>query len=211
MPFWQVAELVRSHVRERFGPYVAALCCLGLGMVLGALAVGALNAAQRADLLSYLGSFVHALGHGSMTPPWVMRRSLADNIKELGLATLLGVSVLGVPLAFGMLLLQGLAVGFAVGFLIQELGFRGLTFALVGVAPSAAFALPALVLVVVGSLGFAHSLWRSHFFRSRGSLAVALWRLSGMLTAATCALLMASLMGSYLSPWLIRALAGYLG
>jgi len=108
--------------------------------------------------------------------------------------------VIGLPLVLVILFTKGFALGFTVGFLVYELGWKGLIFGMASVLPPNLFLVPALLLICVAAVSFSLAVIRSRFFTLRQSLypQVLGYSLWALLTAALG--IVASLLEVYISP-----------
>jgi stage II sporulation protein M len=197
----QLIEFLYEYLRENFGLYFFIILLFILGIVFGALAVKALDGEQKAELFNYLELFIQGF---DLTPVneagTLLQQSLLGNIKTIGLIWLLGLLVIGLPLVLVILFTKGFALGFTVGFLVYELGWKGLVFGIASVLPPNLFLVPAILLICVAAVSFSLVVIRSRFFTQRHSLypqllAYSLWAvITGSLG------ILASLVEVYISP-----------
>lgn len=206
----RVIALVSRHLSANLGPYLAALLFVILGVVVGLTAVGVLSPLQKADLLQYLGGFIGSLKAGQAVGPSVMRLALAENLRSILIAFLLGISILGLPGLAVLLLLRGFVVGFTVGFLAQELGAKGYLLIAAGVLPANLILVPAYAVLAVGAFQFAAKLFQSRF-KSRPMALDAAFRYALVGVGVGIAVVFAAGLEAYVSPFLLSALWPYFG
>lgn len=191
------------------GPAVFLATLFVIGVVFGALAVRSLPAADKQELVAYLGATVGTLDR----PPegaeaLMLRRALAGNAKLIALIWVLGVSVIGVVGILVLTFLRGFLTGFVVAFLAAEMGLQGVLLATAGHLPQSLLEVPAMILAGTASIAFASQVLRSWQQRRRVShFYPALAAYSGILLANGGLLAVASLVESYLSPGLVRVAA----
>jgi len=197
----QVREFLQEYLRENFGLFFFIILLFILGIVFGSLAVKALNGEQKAELFNYLELFIQGIDVAPGKEAGVfLQQSLLGNLKTIGLILLLGLLVIGLPLVLVILFTKGFALGFTVGFLVYELGWKGLIFGMASVLPPNLFLVPALLLICVAAVSFSLAVIRSRFFTLRQSLypQVLGYSLWALLTAALG--IVASLLEVYISP-----------
>jgi len=201
-----VASFFVAHLRLT----VLVVVMFALGVGAGAWAVRALDAAQRAELVTYLEELGRVIGDGAggQSGPEILRASLVQNLRTLAAMWLGGLLVIGVPLALLLVMVRGFAIGFTVGFLASEAGWRGVVFSLGAVLPHSLLAVPALWAAAVGSLSFAGRVWSARRRRWAGALAGDVVAYLGIGMVAGCLLGLASLAEAYITPALIRLLGG---
>lgn len=210
----QVRDNLHTYVTVNQGAAAALAAVLVAGLLMGALAVGSLGAAERQDLVRYLSEFIQSLG----AAPGVESQAVAFHLSlgqalqgallQAGLIWLLGVTVVGVAGIFLLAFIRGFAIGFAAGFLAAELGWRGMLFSLAALLPQNLLAVPALL--VGGSLAASFA-WRqvlSRWQRRPFAYYQELSEFSGALVPAALALVGAALVEAVLSP-LLMSLASH--
>lgn len=136
------------------------LVVFSCGLVFGALAVDTVPAAVQANMSSYLQNFL-SVAPSQLGTPVQIRLVLWDYVKYAGMIWLLGLTVVGAPLAVVWVFMRGFALGFTVAFLVADLGWRGLLIGIFGVLPQNLLAVPALVGLAVVAVDFAVVMVRS--------------------------------------------------
>ena len=168
----------------------------------------ALDAAQRAELTNYLGELDRIVGdrageeHGAQ----MLRAAVAGNLRTVAAVWLGGLVVIGVPLALLLVMVRGFAIGFTVGFLASEAGWRGVAFSVGAVLPHNLLAVPALWAAAVAALSFAGKAWSARRRRWGGAFLGDVLSYVAVGITVTCLLGLASLVEAYLTPALIRLL-----
>src|SRR5699024_8498840 len=86
----------------------------------------------------------------------ILKDSFFYHAKYLLLLFILGLSVIGLPVVWILLFLKGLVVGFSVGFIVNQLGLKGLLLASLSIAPQNFLIIP--IYIIAGSLSMIFSL-----------------------------------------------------
>ena len=131
------------------------ILCMMVGISAGAITIKVLNTSQKRELVYFLNSFFRILGEGGVDSLLLLRYSILNNVQTILIIWVLGAIVIGAPLIIGVILLRGFVIGFTVGFLLSELGFKGFFFSLLAVLPQNIFILPGLIIISVFSIKFA--------------------------------------------------------
>lgn len=152
----------RTMIKEQTPLYLFVAVLFLVGVVFGALIVGALTLDQRGDLGDYLGHFFRMVDERGLSetpgPYW----SIAGmHLKWIGLIWILGLSVVGLPFILVLDFLKGVLIGFTVGCLVSQYSWHGLLFALVAVAPHNLVLIPALLLGSAAAIAFSLLMVRS--------------------------------------------------
>lgn len=212
MVFW-------TRFRQRIGEYSArhtsyfilTIVILVMGIVFGALAVKALNSGQRNELWEYVRTFFETIDtQRSVGSSVLFRQSITDHLRTLALIAVLGLSVIGSPLILLFLFTRGFIIGFSVGFLVEQMVFKGVLLSAVAVLPQNLLIVPALILASVAGLDFSIVLVRGRMGnRGFGSIR----ELSGnaLVVLGSCAVLtLAGFVEAYICPVFLEALGGLL-
>lgn len=127
------------------------------GIIFGAIIVNSMNFVQKQDLYFYLERYFGQIVSGekieNMT---ILMSSFFYHAKYLLLLFVLGLSVIGLPVVWVLLFLKGLVVGFSVGFIVNQLGLKGLLLAALSIAPQNFLIIP--IYIIAGSLSMIFSL-----------------------------------------------------
>lgn len=183
----------------------AVAVCFVAGVVAGSLAAGLLPGDGRSRTAAAVSDALERFRQGQAAPPGeVARRSAAFNARTALLLWALGLTVWGIPGVLAVVAGRGFVVGFAVSFLVQGEGWRGLLFAAAALLPSHVVAVPLLLFLATVAVAFARFRREA---RLRGArLAGAVGRYTAVAAAAGLLLTLAGLLDGYAG----RPLAGLL-
>lgn len=150
-----------NHVKEHATIYLFMLILFLTGIIFGAIIVNSMNVTKKLDLFFYLKRFFGDLsGEHSMDNLDILKSSVIYHVKYLLLIFLLGLSVIGLPVIWILLFLKGIVVGFSVGFIVNQLGFKGLLIAALSIAPQNIIIIP--IYIISGSIAMIFSLLLLH-------------------------------------------------
>lgn len=149
--------LVMNHIKEHATIYIFMIILFLTGIIFGAIIVNSMSFVQKQDLFFYLerffGQVVDEQQPGSTE---LLKDSFFYHAKYLLLLFVLGLSVIGLPIVWILLFIKGLVVGFSVGFIVNQLGAKGLLLASLSIAPQNILIIP--VYIIAGSLSMIFSL-----------------------------------------------------
>lgn len=147
---------VAEYFRERIVIYALVISLFAIGFSVGAAGVGSVDVAARGELSEFVASYVEQAAAGGLEPvPSGAARLLAELVRGALIPWILGLSVIGVPIALGLVFLRGFAVGFTVRLLIEEYSLNGALLGLVSVLPHGLFGVFGLCLAAGAALTFA--------------------------------------------------------
>lgn len=206
-----------SYFRQQIPFYVFSCIIFVMGIIFGALAVGTINPSQRTELEGHLGVFFdifdphqkETLSRGAYA-----LESILGNIKAAILAWALGLSVIGAPGIPVILFGRGFVLGFTVGFLVEEMVFKGVALSLASIFPQNLLIIPAIIMACSGSLSLAWSSFRRRFGGGSGrayeeTFAVRVIRSLIHLGLACMMLIVAGFVEGYITPVFIKLLTRY--
>ncbi len=87
----------------------------------------------------------------------IFKQSIIDNFKTIGLMWLTGLIIIGIGIIPIAVMFRGFAIGFTVGFIVNEYGTKGFLFSILGILPPQnLFIIPGII--SISSVGIAFSL-----------------------------------------------------
>ena len=205
----QLMGFLQDYLRENLGLYLFVILLFTIGVTFGALAIKTLDGEQKAELFSHLELFIQGIDLTIVSESNLpLQQSLQGNIKTMGLIWLLGLLVLGLPLVLLMLFTKGSALGFTVGFLVQELGYKGIIFSVASVLPPNILLIPALIMMCVAAISFSLLIIRSRLALRKRGLYRQVLAFSSTAVLAIAMGLIASLIEVFVCPVFINLASG---
>ncbi|NLJ79710.1 MAG: stage II sporulation protein M, partial [Firmicutes bacterium] len=154
-----LGELILNYFKRHLTLYLALILLFAAGLGLGALSTQKLSAVQKVDLAGYLANIYDSINSAAASPfqkGEVFYQNMLDNIvKTTGLMFVLGLTVVGAPLIFGIVFLRGFVLGFTVGFLVQDAALKGLILSTASILPHNLLVVPAVLVGAASALCFA--------------------------------------------------------
>ncbi|MGE5592414.1 MAG: stage II sporulation protein M [Betaproteobacteria bacterium] len=202
-----------DSLRRHLPVLVLVMFMFVMGVIFGSLSVKALPGSQRAELAEDLMVFFRGFGGqgqgqaGAVAPS---RQALYNNLKTLLLALVLGLSVIGAPGILVLLFLRGFVIGFTVGFLVDEMGAKGVILAAASVLPQHIFIIPAMLAGCEVSLAFAVALAMDRLSRRKIQIYPQFVFTAAVCLGAAILLVMGSVVDTYVAPAFIRLVSKYL-
>jgi len=148
---------IATHLKEHTTIYIFMVILFLTGIVFGAIIVNSMNFVQKQDLYFYLERFFGHIAKGEqLEHARILKSSFLYHVKYLLIMFILGLSVVGLPLVWIFLFLKGLVIGFSVGFIVNQLGLKGLMLASMAIAPQNLLIIP--IYIAAGSLSMIFSL-----------------------------------------------------
>lgn len=201
----RMGQTFQAYMREHQSLYLFAVILFAMGVIFGAIIVNSLGLSQKQELIGFLQYFFANVDeHGIAEPAAHFQKTIAFHVKTVGIIWMLGLSIVGLPLILLLLFLKGVVVGFTVGFLVDQLQWQGVLYALSGVLPQNMLVVPALLMVGVGGISFSLRLIRTRLLGKRDVIFPYFWSYTAMMIVMLVVLAAASLFEAYVSPALLQ-------
>jgi stage II sporulation protein M len=206
------STIFKRRAADSLTLYVFIGVLFAVGVVFGALAVHALTLEQQQNLSGDLDRFIRMMEAGMFPDEG---ETFWDRFffygKWIGLIGVLGMTVVGLPFVLALDFLKGSLVGFAIGTVVSEHGWKGIVFSLASVVPPNMIVVPAIVIASASAISFALHVIRYRLLQNKGRLLPAFGSLCAMLSFMMLAVTAAALVEAYVSPGLMRWAAPMLG
>ncbi|MFA5524262.1 MAG: stage II sporulation protein M [Tissierellales bacterium] len=205
-----IKDAFYKNIKDNFTLYFLLALALMIGISAGAITVNILNEDQSQNLISFLDSFFKVLSQEKIDSFTLLKHSFINNFQTIIIIWILGITVIGLPIIIIIVVLRGFIVGFTVGFLINELGFKGFAFSLLTILPQNIFVIPGLIILAVLSINFSIKIVTSKTKRgSKFSFISELTSYSITTAMISVLIIIGSLVEAYITPIFMRLLLGY--
>lgn len=155
-----------SHMEGNSGIYFLVSMFFIIGISAGVFTVKALEPYQKQELINYMRVFFHILNDNPIDSFAVFKQSFINNLQTIVLIWILGITVIGMPLILILVAIRGLIVGFTVGFLVEQLGVRGVVFSIISILPQNLLILPCIIVIAVLGISFSKMLLKNKIFNN---------------------------------------------
>jgi stage II sporulation protein M len=198
-------QTMKQFLKDNLSLYVFVSVLFVIGVVFGAVMVNALSLEQKQEMTRHLGSFFQEVNGGlEVEKGQFFQQSFGMHMKWILLIWLFGLSIIGMPLILILDFLKGVLIGFSVGYLVGQLSWKGMLFALVSVAPQNLIIIPALLVCSVSAMAFSIYMIKNRFIQRRGGIYQPFIRYTSITLLMAFFLLGAALWEGYLSLSIIK-------
>ncbi|PLS01648.1 stage II sporulation protein M [Neobacillus cucumis] len=197
-----------SYFREHSSIFLFIVVLFLMGVIFGAIVVNSMSITQKEDLFYYLSQFFGQVSDGTVTEDNdLFLQSFMHNSKFIGLMWILGISIIGLPIILILLFLKGMVVGFTVGFLVSQMGWKGFMLAFASILPQNLIIIPVFILMAAFSVIFSIRMIKRQFLKKYAQPIMPFFkRYIVALIAAVLFISVASGIEAYLSPWLMKSI-----
>lgn len=196
----------KTVIRNHVSIIIFVLSLFIVGVIFGAVIVNSLGLDHKQALFGYLSKFFDDFKSSGTTPTnGLLLSTFFENIKIVLLIWILGISVIGVPLTLILLFSKGVVIGFTVGFLVNQSGFKGFLLACASVLPQNLIFIPFIILLTSLSIIFSIKLIKRQFLKDQFEHLKSLFLVYlSVLVLGVLILLVTSLIEIYVSPVLMK-------
>lgn len=157
----RIKVLLINHIRENSNRYFLLFMAFVIGVSAGAFTVNGLSTLQSEELIHYFQGFLQLMDKQKLNSNEIFIASLQDNVKIILLLWALGVTIIGIPFIFIIVVIRGFVTGFTSGFIIKILGFKGAVFNLLAILPKEFIIIPCIIALGVNGINFSLNITKS--------------------------------------------------
>jgi stage II sporulation protein M len=162
-------NIAASYFQENSSIFVFVIILFLMGVIFGAIVVNSMGYSQKQDLYYYLSQFFGDVSKGKLAESnELFLQSVFHNSKFIGLMWVLGISIVGLPIILILLFIKGMVVGFTVGFLVNQMSWKGFLLAFVSILPQNLIIIPLFIIMAVMSMSFSLIMIKKQFMKKYG-------------------------------------------
>lgn len=199
----QIQNAVLQHLRENRWQYLLVVFIFLLGAFLGNYKVSGMGGSTKTYLLNLLDNYLYVGAQGDIRNQEILVNAVLNQGKYVMGVWFLGLTVIGLPLILGAVLLRGLSFGFTLGFLIQEKAAGGFMVGLLSIIPQNLIYIPFMLIWSVIAVNFTIDILKGIYFNKtikiQGLISYTMLMLVFLLF-----FLLGALIEAYLSPWCLN-------
>src|SRR5690606_2196452 len=199
---------MNRYIQERLPAFTFVTIIFILGISFGAIAVKTVDYGLRQDLFFYFNSFLEGFTDIEYEQKSLLIDSIKFNLFNIFVIWSFGLSMILMPLIIVLLFFKGFLLGFTVGFLVSEYSFKGILMSLAAIFPQNMVIIPFYLVSSVMAIYLSINIYR--YYRGRNKMELedlVVYTLEMAILAVI--LLLASLLETYLSPFLLRVLIAF--
>jgi stage II sporulation protein M len=196
---------MKQYMKENLPLFIFVSVLFIIGVVFGAVMVNALSLEQKTEMTRHLGSFFHEINDGvEMDNQQSFTQAFGMHMKWILLIWLFGLSIIGLPLILVLDFLKGVLIGFTVGYLVGQMSWKGMLFALVAVVPQNLIVIPAILFCSVAATSFSIYMIKHRIMSRNGNIYQPFMRYTTITLTMGGFLLIAALLEGYFSQYMMK-------
>jgi len=195
-----LAQRLKQNIRNNRWQYIVIGLVFLVGLVMGGQKVEGLEGGVRDYLRELIDTYLQEGQKAPIYGPGILLAALATQAKTVVAIWFLGLTVIGVPLILAVVFLRGYALGFTVGFLVQQKGGAGVIMSILSILPQNLVYIPLLIIWAVIAVNFSSYLIGRH---PGAALGKTLINYSLLLAVFLVLFTAGAFIEAYLSPWFL--------
>jgi len=203
-------NVFKSFFMAHINLYICLIILFLIGIVIGAVHSGFVKDENLIESFHYITDFMNALKTKQIDVDILFREFLWNNLKPGFFIWILGLVILGIPLIFLYILLEGYSLGFALALVIKGLGgSKGVLLISTAILPQEIIIVPVLLTLSVNSILFAKAIWQKK--ERNTNIKFDIYRYIFLFIVAIAMLVAISMIQTYIQMPLVKNFIGYIG
>lgn len=141
----------------------------------------------------------------------LFKESIKNNFRTVLIIWLTGAIIIGIPIIPVIVVLRGFALGFTVGFLVNEFGAKGFLFSVLAIMPQNLFIIPGIISISSIGINFSLSNVKGNKIKSNyNNLFSNFINYSTLIFLFSLVIFIGSLVEAYVTPIFMRLITDYI-
>ncbi|WP_461204374.1 stage II sporulation protein M [Clostridium sp. DL1XJH146] len=157
---------LRGKFEENTFLYIITLICFCTGIVLGIYSVKYMGVYEKTDLCNYILDFFNKLKDSNISSNGIFLQTIKNNLIIIIIIWFLGLTIIGTPIILLLNLFKGFSFGFSIGFVLNQMGTKGIWLAVINIVPQNLIYLPCIVISSVLAMDFSIKLLNMNSYKS---------------------------------------------
>lgn len=202
---------ISKHLEGNFVAYFTMSVLLIIGIVVGAITIKMLSIDQKNKILSFFNSFFVLMNGNEIDNLMLFKESIKNNFRTVLIIWVTGAIIIGIPIIPVIVLLRGFALGFTVGFLVNEFGAKGFLFSVLAIMPQNLFIIPGIISISSIGINFSLSNVKGNKIKSNyNNLFSNFINYSTLIFLFSLVIFIGSLVEAYVTPIFMRLITDYI-
>ncbi|HSH37069.1 stage II sporulation protein M [Schnuerera sp.] len=209
--FNKIKRWLFKQFQDNFIIYFLVIIIFAIGIIIGSITIKIIGLEQKNDLIIFLSSFFKNIDGDKISNSLILKQSITDNFKTVGLIWISGIIFIAVPLIPIIVLFRGFALGFTVGFLVNEYGMEGFLFSVLGILPQNLFIIPGILSIASISMAYSIKCIKMRKLRVKSINNVSkILDYTTLIVLLSIVIIIGCLIEAYVSPMFLRLLTDYI-
>lgn len=184
--------------------YLFLLLIFIIGVLFGSIFITILDEQDKSTVLSQIATFFNQIKSNKIDYLGVLRNSITSNLLYIGFIWLLGISIIGIPIIVIMMFLKGFMIGFSIAAIVAKYKIIGVLGSLTYIFPHIVLSVIVIFVISYYALRLSFSLLRAVIERKIINFGEVISRYSFVLLTSAILMVVASLLETFVSPYIIK-------
>lgn len=184
--------------------YLFLLLVFIIGVLFGSIFITILDEQDKATILGQIATFFDEIKNNKIDYMGVLRNSMTSNLLFIAFIWLLGISIIGIPVIVIMMFLKGFMIGFSLAAIVAKYKIIGILGSLTYIFPHIILATIIIFIISYYALRLAFSLLRAVIERKSINFGEVISRYSFVLMTSAILMIVASLLETFISPYILK-------
>ncbi|MFP4662145.1 MAG: stage II sporulation protein M [Halanaerobiales bacterium] len=200
---------MNKFIHDRLPLFTFVIIIFVLGISFGAIAVKTVDYSIKENVFTYFNNFMQGYEKIEYNQASIVGESIKFNLLSIIIIWAFGLSMILMPLLTVLIFFKGFVLGFTVGFLVSEYSFKGILIALAAIFPQNIIIIPIYILSCVMAISLSIKIFE--YYRGREKVSSEdLMLYSVEIGILAFVMLLASLVETYISPFLLKVLLRFI-
>lgn len=193
-----------KHFKNNIFTYLALTIVIMIGISSGVITIKIMSEAQRIELSNFLSDFFKVLDEQKIQNTVLLKSSILNNFKTGVIIWAMGIIVIGMPITFTLILFRGFTIGFSIGFIINNFGFKGFLLSFLALTPQNIFIIPGLIIISSLSTSYSINFIKNRKKIKKESILKEIISFSFFSSLTLLCFVIGGLIEAYITPYLIK-------
>lgn len=121
----KIKELIINHIMNNKKEYVIVTILFCLGFLFGILFINNTSQIQKEQISNYINGFIDSIKQNSLIDKEaLLRKSIFNNLILVLILWFAGMSVIGMPIVYGIVAFRGFCLSYTISSMISTLGVK---------------------------------------------------------------------------------------
>lgn len=150
-----IKQIIIEHVKLNLKDYLILSIIFIIGVMIGVIIINNSNIEGKTEVSGYINSFLETIKQEEFEVNRIelIKISVMENIKILIIIWLAGLTIIGIPLIYVIVIYKGICLGYTISAIISTLGFQnGILFSFSALFLQNIIMIPIILMLCVSAL-----------------------------------------------------------
>lgn len=125
----QPISVLKNYVKSNIREYLITLLIFLVGIFLGVMFINNSNETQTEEIKGYIENYIQINKDNNINNQVILKPNIKENIMLAILLWFAGTTIIGIPIALGIILFRGFCLGYTIAASISTIGiWKGISF-----------------------------------------------------------------------------------